>query len=142
MACDLRVMAEGAKVALPEIKLGVVPGSGGLYRLPRLVGPARALEMMLFGAPLMAAEALQIGLINRIAPAGQAVQVAIEMAEQVARQAAEAVKAIKRGVRESLTQRYDEALELTLQLSDKVFRTQDCAEGVRAFMEKRPPRFG
>jgi enoyl-CoA hydratase/carnithine racemase len=142
LACDLRVMAEDAKVALPEVKLGVVPGSGGLYRLPRLVGPAKAMEMMLFGAPLTAAEALQIGLINRIAPAGQAVEVAMEMADQLARQAVEAVRAIKRGVRESLTQRYEEARELTLQLSDQVFRTPDCGEGVKAFIEKRPPRFG
>jgi enoyl-CoA hydratase len=141
LACDLRIVAESARFALPEVKLGVVPGSGGLFRLPRLVGPGRAMELMYLGEPISAREAERLGLVSMIVPDGEALSYALDFARKIARQPKEAVAAIKRGVRESARLTHEEAVQLTLELSDHVFRTDDCAEGVRAFLEKREPRF-
>src|SRR5215207_11221941 len=101
MACDIRVIAEGARVALPEVKLGVVPGSGGLFRLPELVGPARAMQLMYFGDPIGAREAEDIGLVNEVVPDGETLSRALDIARRVSRQPKEAVAAIKRGVRQA-----------------------------------------
>jgi enoyl-CoA hydratase len=141
MACDLRIVGEGARFALPEVKLGVVPGSGGLFRLPELVGPARAMELMYLGDPIGAREAERIGLVNQVVPDGEALSRALDIARRISRQPKEAVAAIKRGVRESARASRTEAVRLTLELSDHVFRSEDCAEGIRAFFEKREPRF-
>ena len=141
MACDLRIAAESARIALPEVKLGVVPGSGGLFRLPRLVGPALAMELMYLGDPISAREAEQMGLVNRVVPDGEALPHALNIARRIAQQPRASVAAIKRGVRESARLANEDAVRLTLELSDHVFKTEDCAEGVRAFLEKREPRF-
>jgi enoyl-CoA hydratase len=141
MACDMRVIAEGARVALPEVKLGVVPGSGGLFRLPELVGPARAMQLMYLGDPIGAREAKEIGLVNEVVPEGEALSRALDIARRVSRQPKEAVAAIKRGVRQATRLNHSQSVRLTLELSDHVFKTEDCAEGIRAFFEKREPRF-
>ena len=141
MACDLRIIAASARMALPEVKLGVVPGSGGLFRLPELVGPARAMELMYLGDPIDAREAERMGLVNEVVPDGEALPRALDIARRISRQPKEAVAAIKRGVRESAQLTREEAVQLTLELSDHVFKTRDCAEGVIAFFEKREPRF-
>jgi enoyl-CoA hydratase len=142
LACDLRVMAEDARIGLPEVKLGVVPGSGGLYRLPRLIGPARSMELMYLGEPVGAHEAERIGLVNTVVPAGEALARAVSLAREIASRPREAVATIKRGVRQSPALSHEEAVQLTLELSDYVFRTEDAEEGYRAFLEKREPRFG
>ncbi len=141
MACDLRVIGDGARIALPEVRLGVVPGSGGLFRLPELVGPARAMELMYLGAPIDAGEAERIGLVNEVVPDGGALARALDIARSIARQPAEAVAAVKRGVRGSAGLGREQAVGLTLELSDRVFKSEDCAEGIAAFFEKREPRF-
>jgi enoyl-CoA hydratase len=141
MACDMRVMAEGARVAFPEVKLGVVPGSGGLFRLPELVGPARAMQLMYLGDPIGAREAEEIGLVNEVVPDGEALPRALDVARSISRQPKEAVAAIKRGVKESLHSSREDSVRLTLELSDHLFKTEDCAEGIQAFFEKREPRF-
>ena len=141
MACDLRIISAGARIALPEVKLGVVPGAGGLFRLPELVGPARAMELMYLGDPIEAREAQRIGLVNEVVPDGEALPRAIDIARKISRQPKEAVAAIKRGVRESAQLSREEAVQLTFELSDRVFKTGDCDEGIRAFFEKREPRF-
>ena len=141
MACDLRIIATSARMALPEVKLGVVPGSGGLFRLPELVGPARAMELMYLGDPISAREAERMGLVNKVVPDGEALPRALDIARRISRQPKEAVAAIKRGVRESARLTREEAVQLTLELSDRVFKTEDCAEGIKAFFEKREPRF-
>jgi enoyl-CoA hydratase/carnithine racemase len=128
-------------MALPEVKLGVVPGSGGLFRLPELVGPARAMKLMYLGDPISAREAERIGLVNEVVPDGEALPRALEIARKISRQPKVALAAIKRGVRESAQPTRDKAVQLTLELSDRVFKTADCAEGIRAFFEKREPRF-
>jgi enoyl-CoA hydratase len=141
MACDLRIVAEGARMALPEVKLGVVPGSGGLFRLPELVGPARAMKLMYLGDPISAREAERIGLVNEVVPDGEALPRALEIARKISRQPKVALAAIKRGVRESAQLPREDAVQLTIEMSDRVFKTGDCAEGIRAFFEKREPRF-
>ena len=141
LACDLRITGEGAKLALPEVRLGVVPGSGGLFRLPELVGPARAMQLMYLGEPIDAREAARLGLINEVVPDGEALPRALYVARSISRRPKEAVAAIKRGVRESLHSSREESVRLTLELSDHVFKSEDCAEGIRAFFEKREPRF-
>lgn len=140
MACDIRIASESASFGFPEIRLGVFPGSGGLYRLPRLVGQAKAIELMMTGDRIDAREALRIGLVNRITESGKALTAALDLAEGIAGSAPEALHAIKSGVRESW-QDYENALAITLELSDRVFRSSACAEGVQAFLEKRPARF-
>jgi len=141
MACDLRIVGEGAKFALPEVRLGVVPGSGGLFRLPELVGPARAMELMYLGEPIDAGEAERLGLVNEVVADGETLSRALDVARSISRQPKEAVAAIKRGVRASLHSSREDSVRLTLEMSDHVFKTEDCAEGIGAFFEKREPRF-
>jgi enoyl-CoA hydratase len=141
MACDLRIAGQGAKFALPEVRLGVVPGSGGLFRLPELVGPARAMELMYLGQPIDASKAERIGLVNEVVPDGETLSRALDIARSISRQPQEAVAAIKRGVRASLHSSREDSVRLTLELSDHLFETEDCAEGIGAFFEKREPRF-
>ena len=141
MACDLRISGEGAKFALPEVRLGVVPGSGGLFRLPELVGPARAMQLMYLGEPIVAREARVIGLVNEVVPDGEALSRALDLGRSISRGPREAVAAIKRGVRGSLHAGRADSIALTLELSDHLFRTEDCEEGIRAFFEKREPHF-
>lgn len=141
LACDLRIMAEDAKIGLPEVKLGVVPGSGGLFRLPRLVGPARAMELMYLGKFISAHEAERIGLVNEVVPAGETVSRAVDLANEIVVQPKAAVAAIKQAVRESIAVSHEEAVRTTLELSEALFRTDDCEEGIEAFFQKRVPRF-
>ena len=100
MACDLRIMSDISKIAQPEINLGVFPGSGGLFRLPRIVGAAKAMEMMFLGEFIEADECLRLGLVNRLAPAGHVVEAALDMAEKIGQKPFEAIKLIKKGPRD------------------------------------------
>src|SRR3954466_13184409 len=137
----LTVAEEGARVALPEIKLGVFPGSGGTIRVTRRIGEGRAKEMMFFGEPIPAETALAWGLVNRIVPKGEALAAATEMARRLAEQPNLALQACKRAVDMSFDLPEDTIVEASLALSDRVFTTADCAEGVRAFFAKEKPRF-
>ncbi|MHB1159576.1 MAG: enoyl-CoA hydratase/isomerase family protein [Chloroflexota bacterium] len=141
LCCDLRVMDESTKIGLPECKLGVFPGSGGTQRLPRLVGEALAKELMYTGDPIGAQRAYEIGLVNRIAPAGQALAVARELAATIAQRSGVALECIKQAVDYGLTAGFAEGQALTLQLTGRVFGSEDIKEGVRAFLEKRAPQF-
>lgn len=141
VCCDLIVTEAGGKVALPEIKLGVFPASGGTIRVTRRIGEGRAKEMMFFGEPIAAETALAWGLVNRIAPCGEALDVAIEMAHQLAEHPAGALRLCKRSIDMAFDRTEREAIEATLALSEEVFATADCREGVRAFFAKEPPRF-
>ena len=141
MACDMRVLAENGKMAFPEINLGVFPASGGVFRLPKLVGPAKALELMYLGEFIDARECLRIGLVNWVVPADEVVAKALEIAGKIAVKPFESVKIIKQGVRELWLKPTGESFFDNLRLSSAVFATPDCAEGVKAFLEKRPPAF-
>jgi enoyl-CoA hydratase/carnithine racemase len=141
LACDFRVMDENAKIGQPEINLGTFPGSGGVFRLPKLIGASKAMEMLCLGSMLTAREALKIGLVDKIAPAGQVAEVAYELARKLSKQPVFAIRCIKRAVHVALTQTNAEAVEMSLRLSEEIFQTADSKEGVKAFLEKRRPVF-
>ena len=141
VCCDLIVVEETARLALPEIKLGVFPGSGGTVRVTRRVGEGRAKEMMFFGEPIDAATALAWGLVNRVVLPGEALITACRMAAALAERSNKALQICKQAIDLAFDMSEDEAIRRTLPLSEEVFASADCQEGVRAFFEKRPPRF-
>ncbi len=141
VCCDLVVAEAGNQVALPEIKLGVFPGSGGTIRVTRRIGEARAKEMMFFGEPITVETALAWGLINRVVPKGEALKTALDMARRLAAQPNVALQMCKQSVDMAFDTAEEAAVRATLALSDKVFASEDCSEGVRAFFAKEPPKF-
>ena len=141
VCCELIVVEEHAKLCLPEIKLGVFPGSGGTVRVTRRIGEGRAKEMMYFGDPIDAATALAWGLVNRVVPRGQSLQVAQEMAAVLAQRPNRALQLCKTAIDLSFDTTEDQAISRSLALSEQAFTTADCREGVRAFFAKELPRF-
>ncbi len=141
LGCDIRIATPDTQLALPEVTRGIIPGSGGLYWLPRVVGLGRALEMILTGDPVDADEALRIGLVNRLVPADQLADCAARIARRIAAHAPLAVQAARDTVMRSLGTGAREGLEISENLSRVLKATQDYEEGFRAFAEKRSPRF-
>lgn len=141
VCCDMIVAEEDARLCLPEIKIGVFPGSGGTVRVTRRIGEGRAKEMMFFGDPIDAPTALAWGLVNRIAPRGDGLRMAQEMAATLAQRPNKSLQLCKKAVDLSFDTTEDEAIHLSLALSDEAFSSADCKEGVRAFFAKEPPRF-
>jgi enoyl-CoA hydratase/carnithine racemase len=141
LACDLRVAAEGAEVGLPEVSLGIIPGGGGTARLPRMIGVARAKDLILTGRRAGAAEALAMGLVARIAPATRLVAEALALAEQVARNAPVSLRQAKRAVDGGFHLSVEEALALENRLYQECLASKDRLEALRAFAEKRPAVF-
>jgi len=141
LTCDLRLAAPSAEMGLTEVKLGIIPGGGGTQRLARLIGPGRARDLILTGRRVAAAEALELGLVNRVSAQGKLIDEALEMAAQIASNAPIAVAAAKHAIAEGLSLPMDDALKLELSHYEKVLGTEDRLEGLRAFAEKRPPVF-
>jgi enoyl-CoA hydratase len=141
LACDIRIAAAGATLGLTEIDLAIIPGGGGTQRLPRLVGRGKALEMILTGARLPADEALRIGLVERVVPAGEALKAATELARTIAAKAPVALRYAKEAVVKGLELPLADGLRLEGDLSTLLRTTDDRVEGARAFLEKRPPRW-
>lgn len=141
LCCDILVADENARLGLPEVRLGVMPGSGGTQRLPRLVGLARAKEMILTGEIYDAHQAEKMGLINRVAAAGTALEEALSIASTIAQRGPVAVREAKKVIDLALDVPLDQGLAAELDASERVFRTEDMLEGARAFFEKRPPEF-
>lgn len=141
LCCDLRVASEPAKLGLPEVRLAVTPGGGGTQRLPRVVGPARAKELILTGRILTAAEAEQIGLVNEVVPAGRAVARAIEIGEEIAERDPLAVREAKRLVDAAWQLDIEAGIAAELDASERVFASDDLLEGTHAFFEKRQPEY-
>lgn len=141
LCCDLRVADETAKLGLPEVRLGVMPGSGGTQRLPRIVGPAKAKELILMGEIITAPEAAEIGLVNRVVTAGQSLESAMSMAETIAARGPLAVREAKKAIDIAGDTPIDEGLAHELDASERLFSSRDMVEGARAFFEKRPPEF-
>ena len=141
LCCDIRVASSASKLGLPEVGLGAIPGSGGTQRLPRLVGPGRAKEMILLGETMDGAEAHRIGLVERVTEPGRAEATARELAEVVAGRAPLAVQEAKRAIDRGLDLPLDAGLALELEGSERVFASRDLVEGARAFREKRAPEF-
>ena len=141
VCCDLIVADETVKLSLPEIKLGVFPGSGGTLRVTRRIGSARAKEMMFLGEPISAAQALEWGLVNRVAAKGQATYEALALARELAARPNIALQACKKAIDEGAEMPDDEAIEQVLSLMEKTFASDDGQEGVRAFFAKEEPKF-
>lgn len=141
LGCDIRMAADDTVFALPEVTRGIIPGSGGLYWLPRVVGLGNALELILSGDPIDASHALRIGLVNRVVPRDELAASARAMALRVAANAPLAVQAARDAVMRSLGAGPGEGLEISENLSRLLRTTGDYDEGFRAFAEKRAPRF-
>jgi enoyl-CoA hydratase/carnithine racemase len=141
LACTLRIAAESAKLGQPEINLGIIPGYGGTQRLPRLVGKGRALELLLTGAPISAADAWRIGLVNRVVPANELMTSTRQLASALARQAPIAMRYILEAVNHGLEMPTADGLHLEATLFGLVATSDDMREGTRAFLEKRKPEF-
>jgi enoyl-CoA hydratase len=141
MSCHLRIASEAAKFGQPEVKLGICPGYGGTQRLPRLVGMGRALQLLMTGEMIDAAEAYRIGLVNRVVPAGELLGAADTLVRQMIANAplalSSCIETVVRGTESSL----DDGLNLEANHFALLAGTQDMAEGTRAFLEKRPPAF-
>ena len=141
LACDLRVAADHARLGLAEVKWAIIPGAGGTQRLPRAIPLARAMEMILTGDPITADEAYQLGLVNRVVSADSLMAEARSLAETLLARGPLALRAAKQAVLEGASLSFDQGLALELDLFSKVMRTEDAAEGPRAFAEKRSPKF-
>jgi enoyl-CoA hydratase / 3-hydroxyacyl-CoA dehydrogenase len=138
MACDVRIGAEAAVFGQPEIKLGIIPGFGGTQRLPRLVGPSKALEMNLIGDAVLSEEALEIGLVNRVVPDHELFEAALMWGRQLAAQAPVAVEQIKAASHKG---DLDEGIEAEKQGFATAFASEDAKEGIAAFLGKRTPKW-
>jgi enoyl-CoA hydratase len=141
MSCHLRIASDAAKFGQPEVKLGIVPGYGATQRLPRLVGKGRALQLLLTGEMIDAAEAYRIGLVNRVVPPGELLDAARATLTTILAMGplavAHCIEAVDRGLGMSL----EEALALEATQFGMLAATADMSEGMRAFLEKRPAQF-
>jgi enoyl-CoA hydratase/carnithine racemase len=142
LACDIRIAAEGRyRIGLPEVTLGLLPGTGGTQRLPRLIGQGRALELMTTGRTVAPAEAERLGMVDRLIPADEFDQAVAELAAGLAAGAPLAVAAITRAVNDGMERTLADALERELEELADLFASEDAREGMTAFTEKRPPTF-
>jgi enoyl-CoA hydratase/carnithine racemase len=139
--CDFAYASTGAKFALTEVSLGIMPGGGGTQTLPRVVGERRAKELILTARPFTADEALAWGLVNRLCEPGRVVQEALRVAERIAALAPLAVRQAKHAIRQGLHRDLDSAMQLEIEAYNRLVGTEDRKEGMRAFNEKRSPRF-
>ncbi|MNV68174.1 putative enoyl-CoA hydratase echA8 [compost metagenome] len=140
LACTFRVASANTKMGLPEVKLGLMPGYGGTQRLPRIVGQARAMELILTGRTITAEEALGMGLINSLAGA-DALSASIAFADQFSGHSKVAVSFARQAVERALSAHLTEGLQVEADLATLAFQTEDANEGMAAFVEKRPPQF-
>ncbi len=141
LACDLRVAAPHAQFGLTETTLAIIPGAGGTQRLPRLVGRSRAKDLILTGRKIDCVEAERIGLVNRIAPAGQLAECAREVARSIADNGPVAVRAAKAAIDQGGELPMTQGLEVEARCYERVLPTQDRVEALAAFAEKRKPRY-
>jgi enoyl-CoA hydratase/carnithine racemase len=140
LACDFRVLGERAKVGLPEITLGIIPGAGGTQRLTRLVGPARAKDLVFSGRHVAAEEALALGLVEQVVPDAEVYPAARALAERYAAGPAIALRAAKQAVDDGLELDLDSALRLETAVFTALFATEDQRTGMRSFLENGPGR--
>jgi enoyl-CoA hydratase/carnithine racemase len=140
LACDLRVAADSARLGFPEIQLGIFPGGGGTQRAARLVGPARTKELVWSGRHVKAPEALELGLVDRVVPAGTALDAALEWAATLASGAVVAMGLAKRAIDGGLDGSLADGLALEAAGFAEVFETEDAVTGIRSFLDDGPGR--
>jgi enoyl-CoA hydratase len=141
MMCDFIIAADNAKFGQPEIKLGVIPGIGGTQRLARAVGKAKAMDLILTGRMMDAAEAERSGLVARVVPAASLMEEAMKVAETIAAMSQPSLLAAKEAVNRSFETSLSEGVRFERRVFHALFATKDRKEGMAAFIEKRPPRF-
>lgn len=141
MSCDIIVAAESARFGQPEVNLGIIPGSGGTQRLTHVLGKHRAMELILTGDMLNAADAERLGLVNRVVPGELCLEEAKNIAKKIAAKPLLAIKAAKEAVLKAANSALDEGLEFERKSFYLLFASEDRTEGMKAFLEKRKPEF-
>jgi enoyl-CoA hydratase/carnithine racemase len=141
LACDVRIASEHARFGFPSVAAGLMPMDGGTQRLPRIIGKARALEMVLSGQPMDARQALEIGLISQAVPANQVMEKAMAMAQTMATKAPISLRYVKEAVNKGLDMTLEQGIRLEADLYFLIHTTEDRTEGIRAFQQKRKPQF-
>jgi len=142
LACDIRIMSPSAKVGLTEPKVGMIPGAGGTQRLPRLIGMAKAKELLFSAKAIDSSEAYAIGLVNRVVPEGESIlQTSMEWMHNFQQNAPLAIQMVKLAVNKGGEMSLSQGLDLEAVCSAFLRTTEDRTEGIRAFQEKRPPKF-
>lgn len=142
LSCDLRVASDSSRLGLPEVKLGVFPAGGGTERLPRLVGESRARELIYTGEPVDATEAFRMGLINRLAPSGRALEQSQALGRTIAEKSAVTLRTVKSVLDRGMCMNMMEAQQVSTDAISELFQCDAVQEGVRAFLEKRPSKNG
>ncbi|MED3622681.1 enoyl-CoA hydratase [Neobacillus thermocopriae] len=141
MACHIRLVSETAKLGLPELQLGIIPGFAGTQRLPRYVGVAKAAEMMLTSEPITGLEAFQFGLANHAYPEEEVLNQALKLARKIAKKSPGSIKAVIELLNYTKTKEFYEGTKREAELFAELFVTNDAKEGIQAFIEKREPNF-
>ncbi len=141
LACDIRIASETSRFGLPQIKAGHIPWDGGTQRLSRLVGKGKALEIILTGEVIDAQEALRIGLVNKVVPKKDLMEVAMKIAQEMASKGPIALRYIKEAIYKGLDMTLEQGLHLEADLYLLIHTTKDRTEGIQAFREKRKPKF-
>lgn len=141
MSCHIRYVAEDAKLGLPELNLGIIPGFGGTQRLPRYVGSAKAAEMIFTGEPILGTEAVQWGLANKAFPQEELLANTLELAKKIAKKSPVSLKAVIALLQHSKTASFQDGIKAEAEHFGSVFESDDAKEGIAAFIEKRQPTF-
>jgi len=141
LSCDIRLAAGQAQFGFPQVTLGLIPMDGGTQRLPRLIGRGKALELILTAATISAGEALEIGLVSKVVPQSDLAREAEALARSIAAKAPIALRYLKEAVNKGLDLTLEQGLRLEADLYFLLHTTADRTEGIKAFLEKRPPRF-
>jgi enoyl-CoA hydratase/carnithine racemase len=141
LACTLRVAGEGSRFGLPQVKLGVIPAAGGTQRLPRLVGHGKALDLLVTGRTVQLQESFEMGLVDRRAPAGQGLVVALELARAIAAVSVPAVSAVRRAAEAAAGRSFPQGMAVEAREALALFERGEAHEGMSAFLDKRPPDF-
>jgi enoyl-CoA hydratase/carnithine racemase len=141
MACHIRILKETARMGQTESNLGLIPGYGGTQRFPRLIGRGLALEHLLLGTQIPAQECHRLGLANRLAKEGETLEAARALARELARRPPVASRLIIEAVDDGIQAPIDQAIEIEARAFEQVLRTEDAAEGIQAFLQKRPAEF-
>jgi len=141
LSCSIRMISSEARIGLPEVKLGILPGAGGTQRLPRLIGRSKALQLLLTGDTMTAQEALEYGIVDQVVPLSELHETSMALAKRIAQNAPLAVKAIKDSVTVGIELTVEQGISYTERHLDVLSRSNDSVEGIQAFLEKRKPNF-
>jgi enoyl-CoA hydratase len=141
MSCHIRIVSETAKLGLPELSLGIIPGFAGTQRLPKYVGTAKAAEMMLTAEPVSGVDAVKIGLANIAVPEEKLLDEAMKLAKKIEMKSPSTIKVVLNLLTYAKTEQYAKGVEAEAKAFGEVFQTEDATEGINAFLEKRQPNF-